>query len=75
MSPNKRTQQAISEAEADHRQGPAKRPVSSAKKTLAELKREVARLVIDTTTKVTGKVLTQTDQKRINEEAVRAVGA
>jgi F-type H+-transporting ATPase subunit b len=42
---------------------------------LGELKREVGRLVIDTTAKVTGKVLTGDDQKRINEEAVKTVGS
>jgi F-type H+-transporting ATPase subunit b len=40
---------------------------------LGELKREVGRLVIDTTAKVTGKVLTNDDQKRINDEAVKTV--
>ena len=34
----------------------------------AELKRDVGRLIIDTTTKVTGKVLTDDDQAKINEE-------
>ena len=42
---------------------------------LAELKREVGRLVIDTTSKVTGKVLTADDQKRLSEEAAREVAA
>src|ERR1041385_8855512 len=37
------------------------------------LKRELGRLVIDTTAKVTGKVLTNDDQKRIQEEAARQV--
>src|SRR5205814_2646561 len=35
------------------------------------LKRELGRLVIDTTAKVTGKVLTSDDQKRLQEEAAR----
>jgi F-type H+-transporting ATPase subunit b len=35
---------------------------------LAELKREVGRLVVQTTTTVTGKVLTADDQKRLAEE-------
>src|ERR1044072_2638064 len=38
------------------------------------LKRELGRLVIETTEKVTGKVLTPDDQKRLQEEAVRQVG-
>jgi F-type H+-transporting ATPase subunit b len=37
------------------------------------LKRELGRLVVDTTAKVTGKVLTNDDQKRIQEEAARQV--
>jgi len=37
------------------------------------LKREIGRLVVDTTAKVTGKVLTPDDQKRLQEEAARQV--
>ena len=37
-------------------------------KMLAELKREVGRLVVQTTATVTGKVLTAEDQKRLAEE-------
>lgn len=40
---------------------------------LSELKRDFGRLVIDATSKVTGKVLDDKDQKRINEEAVGQV--
>ncbi|MEC8658968.1 MAG: ATP synthase F0 subunit B, partial [Verrucomicrobiota bacterium] len=39
----------------------------------AELKRDVGRLIIDTTCKVTGKVLTDDDQKKINEETASQV--
>ena len=35
------------------------------------LKREVGRLVVETTSKVTGKVLNQDDQRRLQEEAAR----
>ncbi len=35
---------------------------------MAELKRDFGRLVIDTTSKVTGKVLSGSDQERINQE-------
>jgi F-type H+-transporting ATPase subunit b len=38
---------------------------------LAELKREVGRLVIQTTTTVTGKILTADDQRRLSEETER----
>ena len=44
-------------------------------KAFAELKREISRLVIDTTSKVTGKVLTADDQKRLSEEASRELAA
>jgi len=37
------------------------------------LKRELGRLVVETTSKVTGKVLTPDDQKRLQEEAARQV--
>ncbi len=41
---------------------------------LAELKREVGRLVVQTTATVTGKVLTQDDQRRLAEETAKQVG-
>ena len=44
-------------------------------KMLAELKSEVGRLVVDTTAKVTGKVLTPEDQRRLSEETARQVAA
>jgi F-type H+-transporting ATPase subunit b len=40
---------------------------------LAELKREVGRLVIQTTATVTGKILTPEDQRRLAEETAKAV--
>jgi F-type H+-transporting ATPase subunit b len=40
-------------------------------RTMSQLKRELGRLVIDTTAKVTGKVLTSDDQRRLQEEASR----
>jgi F-type H+-transporting ATPase subunit b len=42
---------------------------------LTELKREVGRLVVQTTAAVTGKVLTADDQRRLAEETARQVGA
>ena len=42
---------------------------------LAELKREVGRLVVQTTTTVTGKVLTPEDQKRLAEETQKQLTA
>ena len=44
-------------------------------RTMMELKRELGRLVINTTTKVTGKVLTPEDQRRLQEEAAREIAS
>ena len=42
-------------------------------RVLSEVKRELGRLVIDTTAKVTGKVLTADDQARLGEETTRQI--
>ena len=42
---------------------------------LGELKREVGRLVVETTSAVTGKVLTAEDQRRLAEETERQLAA
>jgi F-type H+-transporting ATPase subunit b len=42
---------------------------------LAELKREVGRLVVQTTATVTGKILTPEDQRRLAEETARQLRA
>jgi F-type H+-transporting ATPase subunit b len=42
---------------------------------LAELKREVGRLVVQTTATVTGRILTSEDQQRLAEETARQVSA
>jgi F-type H+-transporting ATPase subunit b len=42
---------------------------------LAELKRQVGKLVVDTTVKVTGKVLTPEDQQRLAEQTNRELAA
>ncbi|PYL87888.1 MAG: ATP synthase F0 subunit B [Verrucomicrobia bacterium] len=44
-------------------------------RTMEALKRELGRLVVDTTAKVTGKVLTSDDQKRLQEEAARQLAS
>ena len=44
-------------------------------RTMAELKRELGRLVVETTAKVTGKVLTAEDQRRLQEEAARQLAS
>ena len=71
---DRRQQQAIAEAE----QIIAKAREATAlehDRILSELKREVGRLVVDTTVKVTGKVLTADDPKRLSEDAARQVTA
>jgi F-type H+-transporting ATPase subunit b len=42
---------------------------------LAELKQEVGRLVVETTSAVTGKILTNEDQRRLAEETERQLAA
>ena len=42
---------------------------------LAELKREMGRLVVQATTTVTGKILTAEDQRRLAEETARQIAA
>jgi F-type H+-transporting ATPase subunit b len=42
---------------------------------MVEMKKELGRLVVDTTAKVTGKVLTPDDQQRLSEETARQVAA
>ena len=44
-------------------------------RTMTELKRELGRLVVNTTAKVTGKVLTPEDQRRLQEEAARQIAS
>jgi F-type H+-transporting ATPase subunit b len=68
------TQKAISAAE----QIVAKAREAAAQdhdRMLAELKREVGRLVVQTTATVTGKVLTPDDQKRLAEETEKQLKA
>jgi len=69
-----RQQQAIAEAEgiiATAREA----TVLEHQRMLADLRREVARLVVDTTGKVTGKVLTVEDQRRLSQEAAQEIAA
>ena len=42
-------------------------------KLMAELKRDFGRLLVDTTSRVTGKVLSQEDQDRINKDAASQI--
>ena len=45
------------------------------KRLMAELKKELSRLVVDTTAKVTGKILTAADQQKITAEASKELAA
>jgi F-type H+-transporting ATPase subunit b len=49
--------------------------VADRARMLTELRREVGRLVVDTTTKVTGKILTPDDQQRLADETSRQLAA
>jgi len=44
-------------------------------KSMAEMKRELGRLVVDATARVTGKVLSPEDHEKINEETARQIAA
>lgn len=44
-------------------------------RVMAEVRHEIGRLVVETTEKVTGKVLTPSDQQRLNEETARQLAA
>ena len=70
----RQSQQAIAEAERIVAQAREATQLDR-DRMLADLKREVARLVVDTTAKVTGKVLTGDDQRRLSEEASREIAA
>jgi F-type H+-transporting ATPase subunit b len=70
----RKTQQAVAEAEAIIAKAHEATRIEH-DRMLAELKREVGHLVIETTTKVTGKLLTSDDQRRINEETATEIAA
>jgi len=65
---DKKTQEAIAEALVI-KQKAEEAIALERSKMLSELRAEVAGLVVDTTAKVTGKVLTPEDQRRISEQA------
>jgi F-type H+-transporting ATPase subunit b len=61
---------------AEHITAKAKEAMAMERETLmTELKKDLGRLVVDTTTRVTGKVLTAEDHQRISEETAREVAA
>jgi F-type H+-transporting ATPase subunit b len=74
---------ALGEQQAQHAVAEAEQIIARAHDTsvverdrmMSELKRELARLVVDTTARVSGKVLTAEDQRRLSEEAAREIAA
>ena len=69
-----KTQEAISSAEAIIAKA-QEAATAERDKLMAELKQEVGRLVVETTCKVTGKVLTAEDQQRLIEDANKEIAA
>jgi F-type H+-transporting ATPase subunit b len=70
----KKTQQAIAEAEQILAKAREATQIEH-DRMLTDLKREVGHLVVQTTSRVTGKVLTPDDQRRINEETASQIAA
>ena len=69
-----KTQEAISSAEAIIAKA-QEAAAAERDKLMAELKQEVGRLVVETTCKVTGKVLNAEDQQRLIEDANKEIAA
>jgi len=70
----RKTQQAIAEAEQIVAKAHEATRIEH-DRMLAELKREVGHLVVETTSRITGKILTPDDQRRINEETASQMAA
>jgi len=70
----RKTQEAAAQAEDIIRKA-HEAGVLDRNRLLADLKREVGALVVQTTEKVAGKALTPEDQSRLNSEAMRQIGA
>ena len=70
----RQAQQAITEAEQIVSKARSAASVEH-DKMMAELRRELARLVVDATARVTGKILTPEDQRRLSDEAAREIAA
>ncbi|MDQ3624005.1 MAG: F0F1 ATP synthase subunit B [Verrucomicrobiota bacterium] len=68
------SQQAIAEAEQIVARAREATEIDRAR-MMADLRRELSRLVINTTSKVSGKVLTMEDQRRLTEETAREIAA
>ena len=71
---DQKRQQAI--AEAEEITNKANEAISMERdRVMVEMKRELGRLVVDTTAKVTGKVLTPEDEQRLHEETASQLAA
>jgi F-type H+-transporting ATPase subunit b len=70
----KQTQDAIRQAEEILAKARADIGIER-NRMVSEVRKEMVNLVVDTTTKVTGKVLTPADQARLNEETTRQLAA
>lgn len=71
---DRKTKEAVAEAEGVLRR--AREAVEQDReRMLVELKREVGRLVVETTAKIAGKALTPEDQRRLAGEAAKEIAA
>ncbi|MDB6153855.1 MAG: synthase subunit [Chthoniobacteraceae bacterium] len=70
----RQTQAAIAEAEQIVARA-HQATVLERDQTMLDLRKQISRLVIDTTAKVSGRVLTEEDQRRLSEDASRAIAA
>lgn len=68
------SQRAVAQA-ADIIQKAREAGEAEQKRLLAELKKDLSRLIVETVAKVTGKVLTAEDQRKITEQATREIAA
>lgn len=67
---DQKRQEAIAEAERINQKAQESIQLER-ERVMAEVKHELGRLVVEATEKVTGKVLTPSDQQRLNEETAR----
>jgi len=70
----KKIQEATAQAEDIVRKAHAS-AVQDREKQFIELKKQIGNLVVDTTSRVVGKVITPEDERRLQEETARAVNA
>jgi F-type H+-transporting ATPase subunit b len=71
---DQKRQEAIAEAERINQKAQEAIHLER-ERVMVEVKQELGRLVVEATEKVTGKVLTPSDQQRLNEETARQLAA